>query len=122
MLQGGGAIVNVASVAGVVGFPRHSAYSASKHGVIGLTKSAALEYARKGIRVNAVCPAFTDTPMVESMLERADDLRARLEAAIPIRRFGRPEETASAIVYLCSPDAGFVTGHALVLDGGLTAG
>jgi NAD(P)-dependent dehydrogenase (short-subunit alcohol dehydrogenase family) len=120
--RGEGAIVNVASVAGVVGFPRHCAYSASKHGVIGLTRSAALEYARKGIRINAVCPAFTDTPMVEAMLAGGDDLRARLESSIPMRRFGRPEETADAIVYLCSPSAGFITGQALVLDGGLTAG
>jgi NAD(P)-dependent dehydrogenase (short-subunit alcohol dehydrogenase family) len=120
--RGAGSIVNVASVAGVVGFPRHCAYSASKHGVIGLTRSAALEYARKGIRVNAVCPAFTDTPMVEAMLESADDLRPRLEAAIPLGRFGRPEEVADAILYLCSARAGFVTGQTLVLDGGLTAG
>ncbi|MEX2583010.1 MAG: glucose 1-dehydrogenase [Gemmatimonadota bacterium] len=120
--RGGGAIVNVASVAGVVGFPRHIAYSASKHGVIGITRSTALEYARKGIRVNAVCPAFTHTPMVDAMLDGTHDLQTKLEAAIPLGRFGRPGEVADAIVYLCTAASSFVTGHSLVLDGGLTAG
>jgi NAD(P)-dependent dehydrogenase (short-subunit alcohol dehydrogenase family) len=118
---GGGAIVNIASVAGVVGFANHSAYAASKHGVIGLTRSAALEYARKGIRINAVCPAFTRTPMVEQMVG-GDPLREeRLAQANPMGRLGTPEEIASSILYLCSDDSSFVTGHSLVLDGGLTA-
>ncbi len=120
--QGSGAIVNVASVAGVTGFARHSAYSASKHGVVGITKVAALEYARKGIRVNAVCPGFTRTPMVEEMLQERPGLEQRLEARIPVGRFGTPEEIASSILYLCSDAASFITGHAMLLDGGLTAG
>ncbi len=120
--QGSGAIVNVASVAGVTGFARHSAYSASKHGVVGITKVAALEYARNGIRVNAVCPGFTRTPMVEEMLQERPGLEQRLEARIPVGRFGTPEEIASSILYLCSDAASFITGHAMLLDGGLTAG
>lgn len=120
--QGSGAIVNVASVAGVTGFARHSAYSASKHGVVGITKVAALEYARKGIRVNAVCPGFTRTPMVEEMLQERPGLEQRLEARMPVGRFGTPEEIASSILYLCSDAASFITGHAMLLDGGLTAG
>ncbi len=120
--QGSGAIVNVASVAGVSGFARHSAYTASKHGVVGITKVAALEYARKGIRVNAVCPGFTRTPMVEEMLQERPGLEERLQARMPVGRFGTPEEIAGSILYLCSDDAGFITGHAMLLDGGLTAG
>jgi len=120
--QGSGAIVNVASVAGVSAFARHSAYTASKHGVVGITKVAALEYARKGIRVNAVCPGFTRTPMVEEMLQERPGLEERLQARIPVGRFGTPEEIASSILYLCSDAAGFITGHAMLLDGGLTAG
>ena len=120
--QGSGAIVNVASVAGVSGFARHCAYTASKHGVVGITKTAAIEYARKGIRVNAVCPGFTRTPMVEEMLFDRPGLEERLEARMPIGRFGTPEEIASAILYLCSDASSFITGHAMLLDGGLTAG
>ncbi len=120
--QGSGAIVNVASVAGVTGFARHSAYSASKHGVVGITKVAALEYARNGIRVNAVCPGFTRTPMVEEMMQERPGLEQRLEARMPVGRFGTPEEIASSILYLCSDAASFITGHAMLLDGGLTAG
>jgi NAD(P)-dependent dehydrogenase (short-subunit alcohol dehydrogenase family) len=118
---GGGVIVNLASVAGVIGFPKHSAYSASKHGVIGLTRTAALEYARHGIRVNAVCPAFTRTPMVEAMLQDRPEVGPRLEAAIPAGRFGRAEEIAASIAYVCGDAAAFMNGHSLVLDGGLTA-
>jgi NAD(P)-dependent dehydrogenase (short-subunit alcohol dehydrogenase family) len=120
--QGSGVIVNVASVAGISSFARHSAYTASKHGVVGITKAAAVEYARKGIRVNAVCPGFTRTPMVEEMLQERPGLEERLEARMPIGRFGTPEEIASSILYLCSDAASFITGHAMVLDGGLTAG
>jgi NAD(P)-dependent dehydrogenase (short-subunit alcohol dehydrogenase family) len=119
--QGSGVIVNTASVAGLVGFPGHSAYSASKHAVIGLTKTAALEYARRGIRVNAVCPGYTRTPMVERVFEQAPEMQAKVTQAMPIGRIGTPQEIAAAIVYMCSDSAAFMTGHALVLDGGLIA-
>lgn len=119
--QGSGVIVNTASVAGLVGFPGHSAYSASKHAVIGLTKTAALEYARRGIRVNAVCPGYTRTPMVERVFEQTPEMQAKVTQAMPIGRIGTPEEIADAIVYMCSDSAAFMTGHALVLDGGLIA-
>lgn len=119
---GGGAIVNVASVAGVLGFPHYSAYSASKHGVIGLTRTAALELARTGIRVNAVCPAFTRTPMVDAMVGGSAEMEQRLAEAMPGGRLGTPAEIAESIAYLCSPAAGFTNGHALVLDGGLSIG
>jgi len=122
MKQGHGVIINLASVAGVVGFPLHSAYSASKHAVVGLTKSAALEYIRKGIRINAVCPGFTDTPMVQHAREEDPEYTQRLIDRVPARRLGTPEEVAAAILYLCSDQAGFVTGHTLVMDGGVTAG
>ena len=120
--QGHGSIVNLASVAGLVGFPRHSAYAASKHAVIGLTKSAALEYVRQGIRVNAVCPGFTDTPMVTQLTEQGPEYAERLLRSIPARRLGRPEEIAAAILYLCTDAAAFMTGQTLTLDGGITAG
>jgi len=120
--QGSGVIVNLASVAGLVGFPGHSAYAASKHAVVGLTKTAALEYIRKGIRINAVCPGFTDTPMVQRVMEEDPEYGQRLVGHIPARRLGTPEEVAAAILYLCDDQAGFVTGHCLVLDGGVTAG
>lgn len=119
---GGGSIVNVSSVAGVLGFPHYAAYSASKHGVIGLTRTAALEYGRAGIRVNAVCPAFTRTPMVDALTAGSAEFEQKLEAAIPIGRLGTVAEIAEAIVYLCSGAAGFTNGHALVLDGGLSIG
>jgi len=118
--SGGGAIVNMASAAGLVGFRGASAYSASKHGVIGLTKTAALEYARSKIRVNAVCPGFTDTPMVASMLKAAPELADSVRGN-PLRRLGTPEETAEAVIWLCSDKASFITGQALAIDGGLTA-
>ncbi len=118
--SGGGAIVNMASAAGLVGFRGASAYSASKHGVIGLTKTAALEYARSKIRINAVCPGFTDTPMVASMLEAAPELADSVRGN-PLRRLGTPEETAEAVIWLCSDKASFITGQALAIDGGLTA-
>jgi NAD(P)-dependent dehydrogenase (short-subunit alcohol dehydrogenase family) len=119
---GGGSIVNVASVAGVLGFPHYAAYSASKHGVIGLTRTAALEYARTGIRVNAVCPAFTRTPMVEAMVGGDAEREQKLVDGMPGGRLGTPLEVAESIAYLCSPAAGFTNGHALVLDGGLSIG
>ena len=116
------AIVNVASVAGLVGFPRHAAYAASKHGVVGLTKAAALEYARRGLRVNVVCPGFTDTPMVERITGDDPEQEAQLARRMPIGRLGTPEEIAAGILYLCSDAATFAIGHALVLDGGIVAG
>jgi NAD(P)-dependent dehydrogenase (short-subunit alcohol dehydrogenase family) len=120
--QGGGAIVNTASIAGLVGAYRMPAYVASKHGVAGLTKAAALEYARAGIRVNAVCPGVIRTPMVERFfLERHPRAESRLTAFEPIGRLGTPEEVAAAVVWLCSDAASFVTGHTMAVDGGIVA-
>ncbi|MBS1967945.1 MAG: SDR family oxidoreductase [Chloroflexi bacterium SZAS-1] len=121
LAQGGGAIVNTASVAGLVGTAGMAAYAASKHGVVGLTKTAAIEYARAGIRVNAVCPGFIHTPMVERYTANDAQANARLARAHAIRRLGTPEEVAEAVVWLCSDAAAFVTGHALAVDGGLVA-
>ncbi|MEM9999151.1 MAG: SDR family NAD(P)-dependent oxidoreductase [Bacteroidota bacterium] len=119
---GRGCIVNVASVAGLGGFPFHAPYAASKHAVVGLTRTAALEVARTGVRVNAVCPGFTDTPMVDDGLRQLGQTLAQLTKRIPARRLGHPDEVAAAIAYLASDAAAYVTGHALALDGGLTAG
>jgi NAD(P)-dependent dehydrogenase (short-subunit alcohol dehydrogenase family) len=121
LARGGGAIVNVASVAGLVGFPRHAAYAASKHGVVGLTRTAALEYARQGVRINAVCPGFTSTPMVERITGGDADAERALARLVPLGRLGTPEEIAEAICYLCAPASAFMVGHALVLDGGIVA-
>jgi NAD(P)-dependent dehydrogenase (short-subunit alcohol dehydrogenase family) len=121
MLVRGGVIVNVASVAGVVALASNSAYTASKHGVVGLTKAAALEYVRSGIRINALCPGFTRTPMVEQLIESRPQLAERLPRSMPIGRLGTPEEIADAVVYLCGDGAAFMVGHALVLDGGIAA-
>lgn len=119
--QGSGVIVNMSSVAGVTGFPGHAAYTASKHGVIGLTKTAAIDYAKLGIRVNAICPAYTRTPMVTRMLEQTPDLEAKLISRVPLRRLGTAEEIAQAVIYLFSGAAAFITGHSLVMDGGIIA-
>ncbi len=120
--QGGGAIVNTASVAGLVGSRgAGSAYAASKHGVVGLTKTAALEYAKQGIRVNCVCPGVIRTPMMERMLTRTPELEQQYIAAEPIGRLGRPEEIAESVVWLCSDAASFVTGHTMTVDGGMVA-
>ncbi|HEU0038225.1 MAG TPA: SDR family oxidoreductase, partial [Verrucomicrobiae bacterium] len=119
--QGRGVIINMSSVAGVTGFPGHAAYTASKHGVIGLTKTAAIDYAKAGIRVNAICPAYTRTPMLTRMLERTPDLEARLISRVPLRRLGTAEEIAQAAIYLFSDAAAFITGHSLVMDGGIVA-
>jgi NAD(P)-dependent dehydrogenase (short-subunit alcohol dehydrogenase family) len=117
--QDGGTIVNTASVAGLVGARGIPAYVASKHGVVGLTKAAALEYARAGIRVNAVCPGVIRTPMVERLFGDRPQAEARLRDLEPVGRLGTPEEVAEAVVWLCSDAASFVTGHAMSVDGGM---
>jgi NAD(P)-dependent dehydrogenase (short-subunit alcohol dehydrogenase family) len=118
---GGGAIVNTASVAGLVGFPGLGAYVASKHGVIGLTKTAALEYAKANIRVNCVCPGVIDTPMVGRLGGSNPEMVAALTQTEPVGRLGKPAEIGEAAVWLCSDHASFVTGHSMVVDGGLVA-
>ena len=119
--QGSGAIVNTASGAGLIGVAGMSAYVASKHGVVGLTKTAALEYAKSGIRVNAVCPGLIQTPMVERITADQPQLGEALVAAEPVGRTGKPEEIAESVVWLSSDAASFVTGHAMSVDGGYVA-
>ena len=122
MLQsGGGSIINMASIAGLLGFRMAAAYSASKHGVIGLTKTAALEYARKNIRVNAVCPYFTDTPMVSEMIDVAPVMKEATVSGTPMKRLAEPDEIAQVVVWLASDKASYVTGHAMPIDGGVIA-
>jgi NAD(P)-dependent dehydrogenase (short-subunit alcohol dehydrogenase family) len=121
MRAGGGAIVNTASYAGLVGVPRISAYVASKHAVVGLTKAVAVEYGRKGIRVNAVCPGSTRTPMVEEHVRGDTRIEEAMAAVSPMRRLAEPDEIAATVVWLCSDDASFVNGHALAVDGGAVA-
>jgi NAD(P)-dependent dehydrogenase (short-subunit alcohol dehydrogenase family) len=120
--QGGGAIVNCASIAGLVGFPNLPAYTASKGGIVQLTRTAALEYAQSGIRVNALCPGVIHTPMVDRITNRNPETEAQFTAMEPIGRMGAPEEMAEAALWLCSDAASFVTGHPLVADGGMVAG
>jgi NAD(P)-dependent dehydrogenase (short-subunit alcohol dehydrogenase family) len=119
--QRGGVIVNNASVAGLRGSPKLAAYVASKHGVIGLTKVAALEYAAFGVRVNAVCPGWTDTAIISGLKDDEPEMFDKLITRVPLRRLGRPEEVAEAVLWLCSDAASFAVGHPLVIDGGLTA-
>lgn len=118
--QCGGAIVNTSSGAGVIGIKGGAAYAAAKHGVIGLTKSAALDYAAQNIRVNAVAPGYIDTPMMDRFTGGTSQGREQVISEEPIGRMGQPEEIANAVVWLCSDAAGFVVGHALVIDGGQT--
>lgn len=119
--RGKGCIVNNASIAGLVGFQNIPAYVAAKHGVIGLTKNAALEYARFGIRVNAVCPGVIKTPMVDRFTGHDKEVEKQFANMEPIGRLGQPEEVAEAVVWLCSDAASFVTGHSLAVDGGWLA-
>lgn len=117
--QGSGNIVNIASIAGLRGLPNNLAYVASKHAVVGMTKTAAMEYAKLNIRINAVCPVFTITNLFKP--EFFGKVADKLKAAIPLKRFAQAEEMAEAIVWLSSDKASFVTGHAMPIDGGLTA-
>src|SRR3954466_3246677 len=119
--QGSGAIVNCSSIGGLIGLPGRAMYHATKHGVIGLTRSAALEYAARGIRINAVCPGTIETPMVAEMLAKEPEAMKEIMRDQPIGRLGRPEEIAAAVLWLCSSGASFVIGHALAVDGGYTA-
>ena len=119
--QGSGAIVNCSSLGGLVGLPGRAAYHASKHGVIGLTRSAALEYAPRGIRINAVCPGTIETPMVQDMIDKGELEVPEAVKNQPIGRLGRADEIAAAVLWLCSPAASFVLGVALPVDGGYTA-
>jgi NAD(P)-dependent dehydrogenase (short-subunit alcohol dehydrogenase family) len=119
--QGTGAIVNCSSLGGLVGLPGRASYHASKHGVLGLTKSAALEYAPRGVRINAVCPGTIDTPMVTRMIENGELDTAEAIKNQPIGRLGHADEIAAAVLWLCSPASSFVIGVALPVDGGYTA-
>ena len=116
--DGGGAIVNTSSIAGILGFPNLSPYVASKHGVVGLTRSAAVEFSSEGLRVNAVLPGVIDTPMVARAGDEDPESMEQTIAGIPTSRLGQPEEIASAVVWLCSEDASYVTGQPLPVDGG----
>jgi NAD(P)-dependent dehydrogenase (short-subunit alcohol dehydrogenase family) len=117
----GGIIINIASVAGLLAVPGNVAYAASKHAVIGITKTAAIEYASKNIRVNAVCPAFTDTAMVQNSIMQDNEYGQRLVMMNPMRRLGQPEEVTSVIRFLCSEKNSFMNGQAIAVDGGLTS-
>jgi NAD(P)-dependent dehydrogenase (short-subunit alcohol dehydrogenase family) len=121
MLKQGGAIVNCSSVAGLVGFKGLAAYVASKHALVGLTKVAALDYAQSGIRINAVCPGVIDTSMIERVTGGDPNAEEGFIALEPVGRMGTPEEVAAAVVWMCSCSSSFVTGHALVVDGGFVA-
>lgn len=117
--QGNGAIVNCSSIGGILGGPQRGTYHGAKHGVIGLTKSAALEYAAQGIRINSICPGIIHTPMVDKMMASGQqDILDAMIAAVPAKRLGKPEEIADAVLWLCSDMASLVVGHTLVVDGG----
>jgi NAD(P)-dependent dehydrogenase (short-subunit alcohol dehydrogenase family) len=116
--QGGGAIVNTSSGAGIIGIRGSPAYTAAKHGLIGLTRAAALDYAAQNIRINVVCPGYIDTPMMNRFTGGTPEGRAKVIAEEPVGRMGKPEEIAAAVVWLCSDAAAFVIGHAMVIDGG----
>lgn len=118
---GGGTIVNNSSLGGFVGVPGRAAYHAAKHGIHGLTKSTALEYATRGIRVNSVAPGIIDTPMVSAMKTAEEGVIEEMMRDVPIKRLGRAEEIAAAVMWLCSDGASFVTGHILAIDGGYIA-
>lgn len=117
-----GAIVNTASVAGVRGSIGLSAYNAAKFGVVGLTQNSALEFAAAGVRVNCICPGVIDTPLVAREFGHSEEIREELHRLHPLGRMGQPIEIARAVLFLASDDASFITGHALVIDGGLCAG
>ncbi|MEL0167353.1 MAG: glucose 1-dehydrogenase [Pseudomonadaceae bacterium] len=119
--QGSGAIVNNSSLGGLVGVPGRAAYHAAKHGVVGMTKSAALEYAERGVRINAICPGIIETPMVAGMLEGETEIMNEMMRDVPIRRLGAAQEVADAVLWLCSPGSRFIIGVALPVDGGYTA-
>jgi NAD(P)-dependent dehydrogenase (short-subunit alcohol dehydrogenase family) len=119
--RGAGAIVNCSSLGGFVGVPGRAAYHAAKHGIHGITKSAGLEYAARGIRVNAVAPGIMDTPMVASMKQAEAGVIEEMMRDVPIKRLGQAEEIAAAVLWLCSPAASFVVGHILAVDGGYVA-
>jgi NAD(P)-dependent dehydrogenase (short-subunit alcohol dehydrogenase family) len=118
--QGSSAIVNCSSLGGLVGIADRGVYHASKHGVLGLTKSAALEYAHRNIRINAICPGIIETPMVAGMMAKEEEAMKELMKEVPIGRLGQPQEIADAVFWLCSPGASYIIGHALVVDGGYT--
>lgn len=119
--QGGGNIINIASIAGLKGLPNNLSYVASKHAVVGMTKTAALEYARNNIRVNAICPVFTHSALFQQLLNAREGIGEKLMKGIPLGRFGQPEEIGEAIMWLSSDKSKFITGHALPVDGGMMA-
>lgn len=122
LANGGGAIVNNSSAAGLIGFKGQAAYTAAKHGMLGLTRSAALDYAAQKVRINAICPGIVDTPMMDRVTGGTPEGRAGTIAMEPVGRMGRPEEIADTVLWLCSDAASFVVGHALSVDGGMTTG
>ena len=122
LIDGGGAIVNASSVAGLIGSPISPAYISSKHGIVGLTRSAALDYAKSSIRVNAVCPGVINTGIAEAFIKKVPEAAAQLATQSPMGRMGEPEEIAAAVLWLCSDASSFVTGQAIAVDGGWTAG
>lgn len=119
--MGGGSIVNISSIAGLIGFPSLPAYVASKHGVVGLTKTAALEFAQQNIRVNAICPGPIMTPMLKRLMDKTPGFRESIVAGVPEKRIGEPMEVASTVLFLCSEQASYITGQSLAIDGGWVA-